>query len=381
MPDVAAVIVARSRDESGEQPDLLELRARSLVMHSVEHALRSEEVDHVIVSVDDPHVADRVRGIGVATHRRVEREIAGERQLGRLVGDACAERGDLPDIVVVLDPSMPLRRPTDVDDAVRQLMQSGKDCVIGAVVERGDVWISDGEAATDSRESRWHRLETGTGRRFRATGSILAARVEALATLDDPSSADCGIHVMERWSAFQIHNAADLRIASWIMDHDAHFVRWPQALELIVFDFDGVMTENGALVDEYGNESVRVNRGDGWGIARVKEAGIPMVVMSTEANPVVQRRCEKLGIECVQNVVDKRQALSDLLASRCASAENVAFVGNDVNDLGALQMVGLPVVVADAHPMTISAASLVLRLHGGHGAVREFCDLVLERYG
>jgi YrbI family 3-deoxy-D-manno-octulosonate 8-phosphate phosphatase len=384
MNDAVAVVVSRSMNEAGEQPDLMELRARALVMHSVDHALRVTHKLSVIVSTDDEHVSSCVERAGGTVYWRKLRDGRGPSSTLDMVRSAVVAMFDEPPgIVVVLDPAMPLRRLTDIDDAIERVRRGDVIAVVGVVEERGNLWLAGTECLGGVEmggSPTMRKVEFAEEPRYRETGSLYVFTWDALVAKCDSLPVEFGIQVMDRWSSFQIASVSDLRIASWIMDHEAHFVHWPDRLDLIVFDFDGVMTENGAYVDQFGSESVRVNRGDGWGIARLREAGIPMAVMSTESNPVVQRRCEKIGIECIQSVVDKRDAMQALMDRLNVSPEHVAFVGNDVNDLGALQMVGLPVVVADAHPMTISAASLVLRLDGGHGAVREFCDLVLEKY-
>lgn len=148
-------------------------------------------------------------------------------------------------------------------------------------------------------------------------------------------------------------------------------------IALVVLDFDGVLTDNGVWISQDGAEMVRCDRSDGLGIAALTAAGMPVAVLSTETNPVVAARCRKLRIPCVQGVSDKAVALLDLLADRGVDASAVAYVGNDVNDLGCLRLVGLPVAVADAYPEVLKVATLVLSRPGGHGAVREFCDLLL----
>jgi len=155
---------------------------------------------------------------------------------------------------------------------------------------------------------------------------------------------------------------------------------WPKRLALIVWDFDGVMTDNGVLVGQDARETVRCDRSDGWGIGLLRKAGVPMIVISTEDNPVVAARCVKLKIPCHHGVKDKAEYLKHYLkGQRIKSAETV-FVGNDHNDLGALKVVGFPVVVGDAHPSVLPpVAKLVLKHSGGHGAVREFCDMILKR--
>lgn len=146
----------------------------------------------------------------------------------------------------------------------------------------------------------------------------------------------------------------------------------------LVFDFDGVLTENGVWVREDGVELVRCSRLDGMGITLLRQSGLPMAVLSKERNPVVAARCRKLEIECRQGVDEKVPALEAMAAELGVALHDTAYVGNDVNDAGCLGAVGMPVVVADAHPSVLPLARYVTRLPGGHGAVREFADMLLE---
>jgi YrbI family 3-deoxy-D-manno-octulosonate 8-phosphate phosphatase len=161
---------------------------------------------------------------------------------------------------------------------------------------------------------------------------------------------------------------------------DERDVIWPAVLELIVFDFDGVMTDNSVYLTADGTEMVRCNRSDGWGIEQLNVMGFQMLVLSTEANPVLRARCEKLKLPVIHGLARKEETLNEIIAERNIRAENVAYIGNDENDLGCLQLVGLPVVVADAHPAVLSAGKSVLNKNGGNGAVREFCDMVRNQY-
>lgn len=147
-------------------------------------------------------------------------------------------------------------------------------------------------------------------------------------------------------------------------------------LRFVAFDFDGVFTDNTVWVSETGQEQVRCSRLDGIGISALRSLGIGMAVVSTEVNPVVGARCAKLKLHCVQSCEDKAQALRELVADAGADLLQAAFVGNDVNDLPALEIVGLPVIVADAHPALTGRGYLETTRLGGRGAVREFCDLI-----
>jgi 3-deoxy-D-manno-octulosonate 8-phosphate phosphatase (KDO 8-P phosphatase) len=144
---------------------------------------------------------------------------------------------------------------------------------------------------------------------------------------------------------------------------------------LVAFDFDGVLTDNLVYVFEDGREAVRCWRGDGIGLRKLERLGLTHVIVSSEVNSVVAVRSRKLGTRCVQNCGDKRAALTAIAEEMGLRLEQVAFLGNDVNDLPCLTCVGLPMVVQDAHPDAVPYARYQTRAVGGHGAVREVCDL------
>lgn len=154
--------------------------------------------------------------------------------------------------------------------------------------------------------------------------------------------------------------------------------RIPKNFQAIIFDFDGVFTDNSVIVDEEGKESVVCNRSDGIGISAIIKKGIPILVISKEKNLVVQKRCDKLGIPCIQGIDDKWGCLSGWLQNQGFDPKKVIYVGNDVNDIECLQSVGCGVAVADAYDEVKKAATIILINRGGHGAVRELCDLVIS---
>ena len=148
------------------------------------------------------------------------------------------------------------------------------------------------------------------------------------------------------------------------------------SVQLVAFDFDGVFTDNMVYLNEEGIESVRCWRSDGLGLSRLKLAGINMVIISTEVNPVVTARAKKLNIHCRQGIEDKAQAIISICKEFEVDIKRVAFVGNDINDIAAFELVGLPIAVYDAHPEVLPYISYQTKAMGGRGAVREVCDLI-----
>lgn len=147
-------------------------------------------------------------------------------------------------------------------------------------------------------------------------------------------------------------------------------------IRFAVFDFDGVFTDNRVWTNERGEESVACWRGDALGLRRLDEVGVDYLILSTETNDAVGARARKIRAACVQGVEDKVPVLRDEAMRRGVSLEETAYVGNDVNDAGCLEEVGLPVVPADAWPEVVPLAQVVLERRGGYGCVREFCDAV-----
>lgn len=147
-------------------------------------------------------------------------------------------------------------------------------------------------------------------------------------------------------------------------------------IKLAVFDFDGVFTDNLVFVNQKGEEMVVCFRGDGIGLSRLRDAGVKTLVISSESNPVVEHRCKKMKIDYIYCCTDKLAALNEIALRNNVSLKDVCFVGNDINDLDCLANVGLSVAVADACPEVLKVAHMVTKRKGGHGAVREVCDMI-----
>ena len=150
------------------------------------------------------------------------------------------------------------------------------------------------------------------------------------------------------------------------------------AVRLVLFDFDGVFTDNAVWVTEDGVESVRCWRSDGLGLARLRVVGVHALIISTEKNPVVTARARKLALACKQGVADKALAVAESCRELEVEPAQTMFVGNDINDIPALKSVGFPVAVADAYPEVLAHVLYRTARPGGYGAVREICDLIFD---
>ena len=152
-------------------------------------------------------------------------------------------------------------------------------------------------------------------------------------------------------------------------------------IQLIAYDFDGVMTDNKVLVFEDGKEAVVCNRADGLAIQKIKELGIPQIILSTEKNQVVRFRARKLNIEVIQGIRDKKAALEIYCKNKKYNLKSVLYVGNDINDLEIMKLSGYSVAPQDAHHKIKQVSNIVIGVKGGNGVIRELYHRLIMQEG
>ncbi len=153
-------------------------------------------------------------------------------------------------------------------------------------------------------------------------------------------------------------------------------------VRLLIFDVDGVLTDGSLYVGDDGQEYKAFNSKDGHGINMLRKYGVEMAVITGRTSQVVRHRMENLGIVHVyQGQLDKVPPFEDLLHTLGITAEEAAYVGDDVVDLPVMRRVGLAIAVRDAHPFVCQHAHWQTPSRGGRGAVRDVCELLLEARG
>jgi YrbI family 3-deoxy-D-manno-octulosonate 8-phosphate phosphatase len=140
---------------------------------------------------------------------------------------------------------------------------------------------------------------------------------------------------------------------------------------IIFTDFDGCLTDDRVIVNEHGEEFVSANRKDGLATKRLKDLGIKIVITSTETNKVVLARGNKMGVEVLQGLLDKAQAIDDYLVRNKLTWEESWYIGNDVNDLGAIDKAKFSLCPSDAVERVINSVDYVLKTKGGFGILSE----------
>jgi len=383
-----AIIPARGGSKGIPRKNVRMLAGKPLLAHSIQQAFASGVIDRVLVSTDDTEIASVSWQHGAEVVWRPP-ELSGDKAssesalLHALDYFARGEGSD-PKLVVFLQATSPLRRPEDVRQAVETLQQERADSLFSACPLQGFLWrVENGAPRAFNYDHASRPMRQDAPEDVVENGSIYVFKPWVLRQLQNRLGGRVSVYRMESEHYFQIDEAGDFEILETLMRNRGRAeVRADfRPVRLLVLDFDGVLTDNLVALDEHGVESVRCSRADGMGIAEVRKCGIEVVVLSKERNPVVAARCRKLEITHLQGLDDKLASLRVLTDERDLEPHQVAYIGNDRNDLDCMRWVGLPIAVADAIEEVRRTAHYVAMRAGGQGAVREVCDLIVETKG
>jgi YrbI family 3-deoxy-D-manno-octulosonate 8-phosphate phosphatase len=384
-PIVIAIIPARGGSKRIPSKNLLPAAGRPLLAHSIAHARAAAGVSEIWVSTDDSAIAALAAAEGARVVDRPanlsDDRATSEAALLHALDHRRALGLTDPDLVVFLQATSPARRPHDVDGAIGTLVAEGADSLFSACENNRLIWaVRDGRPESITYDYRTRQREQDMPRQFRENGSIYVFKPSVLRETGNRLGGRMAVYEMDYWSSFQIDTPDHAELLEWVLRRPefAGDERWPSRLDFVIFDFDGVMTENGVWVNETGDEMARCDRGDGLGIGHLRAAGVRMAIVSMEKRSIAAARAKKLGMPCHLDVADKGAFVGRLLKDQGVDPRHVAYVGNDVNDLPAMALVGFPVAVADSHPDVLRIARAVLSKPGGRGAVREFCDRAVD---
>lgn len=335
----------------------------------------------VVVSTDHPGIAAEARRHGAHVIDRPSDLASDTATSEGVLLHALATLADegVEPVTVLLQCTSPFVDPLDIELAVRRVADGEHDVVLAATPSHTFHWVeNDGNAVARGHDAAHRPRRQDREAEHRETGAFYAMRTSGLLEHQHRFFGRIGLQLVPGLTAVEIDTPADLALsralaATLVPAGDLTAID----ADAVVTDFDGVHTDDHASVATDGTEHVRVHRGDGLGVAALRRAGVPLLILSTERDRVVAARGRKLGVATLHGVDDKAAELARWLADHDLDPARVVYVGNDVNDLAAMATVGWPVAVADAHPAVRAAARHVLSREGGDGAVREVCDLVL----
>ncbi|MBI3173071.1 MAG: acylneuraminate cytidylyltransferase [Chloroflexi bacterium] len=403
MTEILALIPARGGSKGIPRKNIRSFAGWPLIAWSIAAAQQSKYVTRIIVSTDDEEIAAVARACGAETPFLRPAEFAQDKSTDLPVFEHAlnwlAEHEDYhPEVVVQLRPTSPVRPRGLIDDAIQILLDHpDADCVRGVVPSGQNpfkMWRFDDpkqpmkpllsvEGITEPYNAPRQILPPT----YWQTGHIDAIRVSTILerhtltgdviyplVIDSKYTVD--IDTLPDWAKYEALVYSGLEMVSPGKARRP----MPASVKMVVTDFDGVITDGRVWVSEDGRETVAASRSDSMRTRQMRAAGIEVMILSSEVNPVVSARAKKMGIEAIHgmDLHAKGEVLKKVLAEKNLDASEVVYLGNDFNDLPCFEVAGWAVAVADAYPEVLRAADYVLKTNGGFGALRELCDLILK---
>ena len=404
MTEILALIPARGGSKGIPRKNIRSFAGYPLIAWSIAAAKQAACVTRIIVSTDDEEIAAVAREYGAETPFLRPAEFAQDQTTDLPVFEHAlqwleANENYRPESVIQLRPTSPIRPRDCVDSAINILLEHiDADCFRG-VVPAGQnphkMWRFAGEGQpmkplleVEGIDEPYNAPRQILPPVYWQTGHIDAIHVSTIREkhsltgdviyplmLDPRYTVD--IDTLSDWAKYEALANSGLEMVT-----PGKLKRpMPEKIDLIISDFDGVITDNRVWVNEDGTEYVAAYRSDSIGVQYLRASGIDVMIISSESNRVVEARARKMGVQVIHGVGihDKGRVMRDVLEQKNIRAENVIYIGNDLNDLPCFEVAGWSVAVADAYPEVVRAADFVTSKAGGHGALREVCDLILKR--
>lgn len=382
MTKVIAVIPARAGSKGIPGKNLLKVGGYSLVARAIRTANAAKLVDQVFVSTDGEAIAKEATDNGASVVERpaeLANDTASSESAILHAIESWAKEGLYPEVVVFIQPTSPFIDPDAIDRAVARVLSGSEDCVFAAFETYAFLWEEGSDGATGVNHDKSHRpRRQDRDPHFMETGAFYVFNTKGFLEAKHRFFGRVGIEKVSEKFAVEIDDLDQLETARLLAsEFDSKSIP-SGTVEALVMDFDGVHTDDTAIVTSDGVESVVVSRSDGMGITLLKKAQIPMLILSKETNAVVQARAAKLGIEAISGVDNKLPELLAWSKKNNVELARIAYIGNDINDLECMNSVGWPVAPSNAHPDVKKIARVVLSKAGGQGAIRELVELILS---
>ncbi len=388
-----AIIPARGGSKGVPRKNVRLVAGKPLIAWNIEAALHAKLVDEVIVSTDDDEIAAVSEKYGARVIRR-PLEISGDTASSESallhVLSVLKTQGSTPHEVVFLQCTSPLTTSEDIDNCINKLEASQADSAFTAKEFFYFVWklMPDGSADGINHDKSVRPRRQDREPQYEENGAVYVMRTEGFLKAKHRFFGKTVMSLMPESRCYEVDTEFDLEVVSRLISHNlackTTLREFPRKCKAVIFDFDGVMTDDTVWTDSKGVEAVRCSRSDGQGISRAKQYGLHLMILSSEENPVVTQRARKLGIEVIQGVGIHKKI--DVLktwihqAEYC-SLEEVVYTGNDLNDVECMRAVGYAIAPADATEEVRALADMITSAKGGHGAVREALQFICKEIG
>jgi YrbI family 3-deoxy-D-manno-octulosonate 8-phosphate phosphatase len=380
-----AFIPVRCGSKSIPLKNIEEFCGKPLVYWVVNELEKSETIDEIVIATDCREIIDVVKSftfkkINIYIRKPINAQDSSSTESVMLEYINQANL-DYNDYLFLVQATSPFTRYIDFDTASHLLTRKKADSLLSCARVKKFLWNEDGKPINYNYTNRPRR------QKFKGTlvenGAFYINKVANIIKYKNRLSGKIVIYEMPEFTSIELDEPDDWIIAEIFMKkYILNKGKLNRSIKLFAFDVDGVLTDGGMYYSKDGEIIKKFNTKDGMGIDLIKKEGIIPVIITREDSDIILRRAEKLGIEEVYiNVKEKLKIIKILKEKYKLEYEDIAYMGDDVNDLEVLRKVGLSFTVNDGMDNIKKVAKYITKKNGGQGAVREVVELILSARG
>lgn len=384
--NIVAIIPARGGSKGILQKNIVPVAGKPLIVHTLGAYSSLLGSENVYVSTDDENIKETTLGYGASVIDRPKQlagdKVSSEEALLHAL-DYLEKENKVPDFFIFAQCTSPLIEQDDIQKAIKLFIENKADVVFSAVGDHSFLWEVNIErnAVSTNHDSSKRLMRQDLNPSYRETGAFYIIDTKGFLENKHRFFGKTMLYEIDKVKSLDIDDYVDLEYAGYLLNQRKIkdlIVKMPKNIDAVVWDFDGVFTDNKVIVSEDKKESVSCNRSDGLAVEMLKKHNIFTAIISKEQNKVVKARADKLKLDCFFGIDKKLECLKNLLKIKNLKAENVLYVGNDLNDIECIEYVGCGVCVADGFAEVKDKADIILSNKGGEGAVRELTDLIIK---
>ena len=385
---IVGVIPARAGSKGIPGKNIQIIGGLPLIAWSINALNESKYIEHTYVSSDSENILNIASTFGASLIERPEEFSQDQSSTEDFLNHFILyleSKQIYPDIIVYLQCTSPYSTSAHIEKILKILIANPNlGCAFSALEDHSFLWSvdanGDGYGLNHEAYSQRERRQD-LKRQYKETGAIYAFRTEKYKSTKNRFCGKAVPVTIENSIPFEIDTPFDLLMMRYLEPlYGAAKLKKPiEKCKALVVDFDGVLTNDKVMIDDSGRETVECSRADGLGTEILKKLGIKILILTREENNVVLKRAEKMKVEINHGVKNKVEILKEWTTKNLLERSEIAYIGNDINDLECLMWVGFPFAPSDCNQALIEAGIPRLQNKGGEGVIREFANLLTQK--
>ncbi len=377
-----AFVPIRSGSKSIKDKNIKSFVGKPLVYWILKALQDSENVDKIVVALDSIEYKNILKEFGFSKIDIYERDSINSRDVSPTISVVLEylnkNKHYKEDLFLIAQATSPFTTSNDIDSAVSQFIKTGKDSLLSCVRTKRFFWNSNGTTVNYDYKNRPRRQDfEGL---FMENGAFYLSKLGDLIREKNFLFGNIDIYEMPDYTAIEIDEPEDWIIAEKIMQSKISYSPKIRDIKLFLSDVDGVLTDAGMYYSENGDELKKFCTYDGMGFKILQQSGIKVGIITSEDKQLNRQRAKKLKLDYdFHGQTNKLETVLNLCRELGISLEQVAYIGDDINDLELLSKVGLVACPSNARSVIKEISNIIhLKTAGGSGAVREFSEIIIR---